>query len=55
VTGGGGVKWYLGRTADPRTWAIGIDGDVMYTSFLDDLYLTSRTGFLGTVSLEGTL
>jgi hypothetical protein len=55
LTGGGGAKWYFGSAADPRAWAIGVDGDVMATSFLDDLYVTSRTGFLATMTLEGTL
>jgi hypothetical protein len=55
LTGGGGAKFYLGAAAEPRAWAIGVDVDAMYTSFLDDLYLTSRTGFLGTLTLEGTL
>jgi hypothetical protein len=55
LTGGGGVKWYFGGAGEPRAWAIGVDGDAMYTSFLDDLYVTSRTGLLGTMTLEGTL
>jgi hypothetical protein len=52
VDGGVGFKWYLGGEADPRTWQLGFSGDAMYTSFLDDLYLTSRTAFLGALTLE---
>ena len=55
VTGGGGVKLYMGSAAEPRRWAIGIDADAMYTSFLNDLYLTSRTAFLGAMTVEGEL
>ncbi len=55
VTGGGGVQLYLGSKAEPRKWAVSLTTDVMYTSFLDDLYLTSRTGWLGAITLEGEL
>jgi hypothetical protein len=50
--GGLGFKWYLGSAADPRTWQLGFSGDVMYTAFTDDLYLTDRTAFLGALTLE---
>jgi Protein of unknown function (DUF3570) len=52
VQGGLGFKWYLGGAAEPRTWQLGFTGDVMYTSFLDDLYLTQRTAFLGALTME---
>ena len=55
VTGGGGVKVNIGSAAEPRKWAIGLDADAMYTSFLNDLYLTSRTGLLGAMTLEAEL
>jgi hypothetical protein len=55
ATGGGGLRIYLGKNADPRTLSIAVTGDVMYTSFLDDIYLTSRTGGLGALTLEGEL
>ena len=55
MTGGGGVKFNIGSSAEPRKWSIGVDGDFMYTSFTNDLYLTSRTGLLGTMTLEGEL
>ncbi len=53
VEGGFGVKWYLGGAAEPERWALQLTGDAMYTSFLDDLYLTSRTAVLGALGLEG--
>jgi hypothetical protein len=55
VTGGGGVKFNVGSAKDVRAVSISLDADAMYTSFLDDLYLTSRTSILGTVSVEGEL
>jgi hypothetical protein len=52
VEGGGGIKWYIGSAAEPRTWQLGFTADVMYSSYLDDLYITSRTGYLGALTLE---
>ena len=51
--GGFGIKWYLGSDAQPQQWALQLTGDAMYTSFLDDLFLTSRTAVLGALGLEG--
>jgi hypothetical protein len=51
--GGFGLKWYLGSEADPEQWALQLTGDAMYTSFLDDLFLSSRTAILGALGLEG--
>jgi hypothetical protein len=55
IGGGGGIKVYLGDDADPRAWAISLQSDVMFTSYKDDLYLTSRTAVLGALVLEGEL
>ena len=54
-TGGGGIKWFLGSSADPQTFAISLTGDAMFTSYHDDLYLTSRTAGLGALMFEGEL
>jgi hypothetical protein len=54
-TGGLGLRLFLGPEVDPQLWSIAAQGDVMRTNFLDDLYLTGRTGFLGTLTLEGEL
>ena len=51
--GGFGVKWYLGSDAEPEQWALQLTSDAMYTSFLDDLFLTSRTAVLAALGLEG--
>jgi hypothetical protein len=52
LEGGAGFQWYIGRDADPRKWQIGFSADGMYTSFLNDLYLTSRLAGLGSLTLE---
>jgi hypothetical protein len=54
TTGGGfGIKWYLGSDKEPRQWALQLTADGMYTSFLNDLYLTSRTAGLAALAFEG--
>jgi hypothetical protein len=53
IEGGLGLKWYLGSDAQPEQWALQLTSDGMYTSFLDDLFLTHRTAVLGALGLEG--
>ena len=55
VTGGAGLRWFVGTNADPQAWSLTLQGDVMYTSFLDDLYLSNRTGTIGSLTFEGEL
>jgi hypothetical protein len=52
VEGGGGIKWYLGSDAEPRSVILGFTADAMYTAYTDDLYISSRTGYLGALTLE---
>jgi hypothetical protein len=54
-TGGFGVQWFIGSDADPSAWSLSLQTDTMYTQFLDDLYLTGRTGAIGSLTLEGEL
>jgi Protein of unknown function (DUF3570) len=51
--GGFGIRWYLGGDAQPEQWALQLTGDAVYTAFLDDLFITSRTAVLGALALEG--
>jgi hypothetical protein len=53
IEGGFGMKWYVGSDAEPERWALQFTGDAMYTSFLDDLFLTHRTAELGALGFEG--
>ena len=55
VTGGGGLYFYLGGGADMQKVRLTIQGDGAYTGFLDDLYLTQRTSFVGSISFEAEL
>jgi hypothetical protein len=52
LTGGGGIYFYLGSADDPQKARLSIQVDGMYTSFLDDLYLTSRSGVISSLTLE---
>jgi hypothetical protein len=49
MEGGFGVRLYLGSDVEPRGWQLGLTVDGMYTSFPDDLFVTSRTALLGTL------
>ena len=55
ATGGGGLRWFLGSNADPQALSLTVQADVMYTSFLDDLYLTNRSGGIASLTFEGEL
>jgi len=52
ISGGGGIRAFIGGKADPQAWSLTLQGDAMYTDFLNDLYILNRTGFLGTLSFE---
>ena len=53
LTGGAGIKWYIGDSAEPRKWSVTVQGDAMHTSFFDTLYLTDRSSFIASATLEG--
>jgi len=55
VTGGLGTAVYLGGSSEPSSWALKLQFDGMYTSFLDDIYVSSRSGAIGTLSVEAEL
>ncbi len=55
ITGGGGLRALLGPNADLSAWAVTLQGDVMYTDFLNDLFILNRTAVLGTLTFEGEL
>jgi hypothetical protein len=52
ATGGGGLYVYVGGALDPQTARFSLQVDGIYTSFLDDLYLTSRSGVISSLSFE---
>ncbi|HEY1959154.1 MAG TPA: DUF3570 domain-containing protein [Polyangiaceae bacterium] len=52
VTGGGGLYFYLGGASDPQKARLSVQVDGMYTSFLDDLYISSRSGLISSLTLE---
>jgi hypothetical protein len=54
-TGGGGVKVFLGKAGNPKSISVALHCDASYTSYLDDLYITSRSSILAALILEGEL
>jgi hypothetical protein len=55
IGGGLGARVYLGSDANPQRWTLQLTWDGMYTSFLDDLYVTERTATLGALTFQGQL
>ena len=52
ATGGGGLYFYLGSSAEPQKTRLSISIDGLYTSFLNDLYITQRSGLISSATLE---
>jgi hypothetical protein len=51
---GGGLRWKL--DSNPRTrWSFTLQGDAVFTSYLDALYIRSRTAFFGALGFETEL
>ena len=49
VTLGGGARYAFG---EKKAWAISVNADVVYTRFLDHLFLLDRLGLFGATTLE---
>ncbi len=52
ATGGGGMYLYVGSDAQPQSARFTLQVDGTYTSFLDDLYLTSRSSVLASLGFQ---
>lgn len=52
LTAGGGVRLALTAPESPTQFGITLQGDVMYTRFLNALYVTTRTAVYGTVGID---
>jgi hypothetical protein len=55
LAGGLGLRVYLGSRGRPEQLGLQLAWDGMFTSFLDDLYVTQRTAMLGTLTFLGEL
>jgi hypothetical protein len=53
VTAGMGANWRIGPLASRTTWSVELHGDLLRTQFLDDLYVTSRTGVVAAAGFTG--
>jgi len=49
VTGGAGVRFAFGEA---QNWGLSFNGDVIYTQFLNTLYILQRIGYFGSLVLE---
>ena len=50
-----GARVYLGSKGRPDQFALQLSWDGMFTSYLDDLYITQRTAMLGALTFLGEL
>ncbi len=57
LTFGAGVggSFAMGPDVDPTSLTLLLQGDILHTKFLDDLYVTSRTATLATLAIQGAL
>ena len=54
MTGGGGLRWAIGPDTDPNAWILSLQGDVIYTSYTDTLYMRSREALFTALTLDAT-
>ncbi|MFI5301929.1 MAG: DUF3570 domain-containing protein, partial [Polyangiales bacterium] len=54
-TTGLGIQWAIGGTEHPSSWVLSMNGDLMYTSYADALYILYRTGGFFSFGLEAEL
>jgi hypothetical protein len=52
-TAGGGLRWRF--AGDGSSWSITVQGDVVFTKYLDALYISDRMAFFGALALEAAL
>ncbi len=52
ITGGGGAQVFLGSAPHPRFFSITFEADAVSTNYLDALFIASRTGVLGSITLQ---
>ena len=52
VTAGGGTRIELAPEKSDTKYGITLVGDVMYTRFINTLFVTARTGVYGTLGFD---
>ena len=52
LTGGGGMQIRMGPASSPADLTLNLAGEAVWTSYLNDLYITSRASGLGLLSVE---
>jgi hypothetical protein len=52
-TAGGGLRWRF--AGESSIWSVTLQGDVVFTKYLDALYISDRMAFFGAVGLEAAL
>ena len=55
VTGGFGVRWLIGPAERLSAWALGMQADLTWTNYLDDLYINQRVSEFVALVVEAEL
>ncbi len=52
LTGGGGMQIRVGPESSPADFTLNLQGEAVWTAYLDDLYITNRVSGLGLLSID---
>ena len=52
LTGGGGIQIRVGPDSSPADFTLNLQGEAVWTTYLNDLYITNRVSGLGVVAME---
>jgi Protein of unknown function (DUF3570) len=52
LTGGGGIQIRIGPDSSPADFTLNLQGEAVWTTYLNDLYITNRVSGLGVVAME---
>jgi len=52
LTGGGGIQIRVGPESSPADFTLNLQGEAVWTAYLDDLYITNRVSGLGLMAVE---
>jgi hypothetical protein len=55
LTGGAGIQIKIGPSASPADFTLTLQGETIWTSYLNDLYIENRVSGLGVLALEAVI
>lgn len=55
LTGGAGIQIKIGPSSSPADFTLSLEGQAIWTAYLDDLYISNRVSGLGALTLEAVI